>query len=88
MIRTQVQLTEEQMAGLKAMAAKKGVSIAELVRRGVNEVLKAPLVSDEELRRRAIAFAGKYGSGLSDISENHDRYLEEIYMEKINRGRE
>jgi hypothetical protein len=35
MVRTQVQLTERQMNALKAMAHKRKVSVAELIRQGV-----------------------------------------------------
>ncbi len=34
-----------------------------------------------EMRRRAGAVAGKYHSGRSNISEEHDRYLAASYME-------
>ncbi len=34
-----------------------------------------------EMRRRAGAVAGKFHSGRSDISEEHDRYLAASYME-------
>lgn len=37
------------------------------------------LVDPAERRRRAIAAAGRFRSGLADLAENHDRYLEEIY---------
>ncbi len=36
---------------------------------------------DAEMRRRAGAVAGKFHSGRSDISEEHDRYLAAGYME-------
>jgi hypothetical protein len=32
-----------------------------------------------ERRRRAIAAAGKFRSGMPDFSSNHDRYLEEAF---------
>ena len=41
MIRTQIQLTEDQAQALKELSAKTGLSIAELVRRGL-----APLLRD------------------------------------------
>jgi hypothetical protein len=34
-----------------------------------------------ERRRRAIATAGKFRSGISDLSSEHDRYLEEGFAE-------
>ncbi len=80
MVRTQVQLTEEQVTALKKMASKKHVSIAELVRQGVDSVIKSDIeTSDEERRQRALSVAGKFKSGVKDLSTNHDKYLAESY---------
>ena len=40
-----------------------------------------------ERRRRAIAAAGKFRSGLADLSSDHDRYLEEAFAE-VSPGRD
>ena len=37
----------------------------------------------QELRRRAAAAAGRFRSGLTDLSSNHDKYLEEAYLETL-----
>ena len=82
MIRTQIQLTEEQARRLKALAAERGTSVAELIRQGVDDLLRRAGGPDmEEIRRRAIAVAGRFRSGHSDISTNHDEYLAEAYQE-------
>jgi metal-responsive CopG/Arc/MetJ family transcriptional regulator len=39
----------------------------------------ATLVDPEEKKRRAIAAAGRFRSGVTDLAANHDRYLEESY---------
>jgi hypothetical protein len=36
-------------------------------------------VDEKERRQRAIAAAGKYRSGLSDVARSHDKYLAEAY---------
>ncbi|MBS3909918.1 MAG: ribbon-helix-helix protein, CopG family [Actinobacteria bacterium] len=78
MVRTQVQLTKEQIEALKKLAGKKHVSVAELVRRGVDIVIRSEAeVSGEELRQRAISAAGKFRSGKPDLSTEHDEYLAE-----------
>jgi hypothetical protein len=78
MVRTQIQLTEEQHTALKRLAETRRVSMAVLVRQGVDEVLKSVVaVSDEEIRRRALEIVGKFNSGKSDISEKHDEYFAE-----------
>lgn len=77
MVRTQIQLTEEQMQALRQLSAEKGQSVAELVRTGVDQMLR-----DTNRKARAQRFldaAGKFNSGLGDVSENHDKYLAEDF---------
>jgi Arc/MetJ-type ribon-helix-helix transcriptional regulator len=78
MVRTQIQLTEEQMADLKKLAAERGVSVAELVREGVQALLRASRGGTrEEKKRRALAAVGKFRSGVTDLSTRHDDYFAE-----------
>lgn len=80
MVRTQVQLPEEQLAVLRRMAAEEGVSVSELVRRGVAQLLESRRKpTREELWERALSVAGKYRSGKTDIGERHDDYLAEDF---------
>ena len=84
MIRTQIQLTEEQHQAMKEMAADKGVSMAKLIRESVATYLTTvnqPGMG--EIRQRAMALAGKYHDiyGATDVAVNHDKYLAEIYAE-------
>ena len=80
MIRTQIQLTEEQAQALKLLAARQGRPVAELVRQSVDELLRRTIgTSTEEKRRRAIAAIGRFRSGQKDISTHHDDYLVEAY---------
>jgi hypothetical protein len=80
MVRTQVQLTEEQMRILKRLASERGVSVAELVRQSVDLFARsAGAVDDHEQRRRALAIAGRFRSGRGDLAAEHDRYLDEAY---------
>ncbi len=80
MIRTQVQLTEQQAEGLRELAHKNNVPIAELIRQAVDDLLhKSGTVTFRERRRRLLSLAGKYDSGLTDISSRHDDYLDEAY---------
>jgi hypothetical protein len=80
MVRTQIQLTESQSRRLKEAAARQGISVAELIRRGVDIALKqesAP--STEELYRRGIQAAGRFHSSQSDVSRRHDEFLDEAF---------
>jgi hypothetical protein len=81
MVRTQIQLTEEQVERLKKKAAEAGVSMAEVVRRSLDDYLcKGNSLTMEEKRQRSLAIAGKYASGQRDISTRHDEYLADIYQ--------
>lgn len=83
MIRTQIQLTEEQAKNLKRIAASRHRSVAELIRQAVDNMIKsAVLVDVEERRRRALAAAGRFSSGLQDLSTEHDKYLAEAFENK------
>jgi hypothetical protein len=80
MVRTQIQLTEEQSQALKRMAASEGKSIAELIRRSIDVMLRSKsVISEDEKRQRAIAAAGIFSSEDVDLSTEHDRYLSEAY---------
>jgi hypothetical protein len=80
MVRTQIQLTEEQAKMLKRLALSRHLSIAELIRQAVDSLIKSGLAVDiEERRKRALGIAGKFGSGKRDISREHDKYLTEAF---------
>ena len=88
MVRTMIQLTEEQMKALKALAKARKTSVAKLVRESVTQYVASaqnePLM--EEKRRRALDFIKKIESGevqfhdiegKTDVARNHDKYLNE-----------
>ncbi|MBM4431480.1 MAG: ribbon-helix-helix protein, CopG family [Chloroflexi bacterium] len=81
MIRTQIQLTEEQARRLRALAVERGVSLAELIRQGVDAITASAQGADAETRRqRALAVAGRFRSGHADVSAEHDRHLAEAWQ--------
>ena len=77
MVRTQIQLTEEQARALHRKAAERGSSIALLIR----EAIDAALAHDDaqDRRRRALAAVGRFRSGHRDVSVDHDHYLAEDF---------
>lgn len=82
MVRTQVQLTETQMAGLRQLSHASGKSVAEIVRGAVDRVLREQgRVSRDEQVRRALEAVGRFSSGLADVSVRHDDYLAEAYKD-------
>ncbi len=84
MVRMQIQLTDEQFRQLEALVVDEGISISELIRRCVDDYLRTQASPDlDARRRRALAVIGKYRSGSSDGSAEHDRYLVKIYGENV-----
>jgi hypothetical protein len=80
MVRTQIQLTEQQAKAVKAMARAHGISAAEVIRRAINVLLESTIMIDEgEKRAKALRVVGRFRSGRHDISQKHDAYLEEAY---------
>jgi Ribbon-helix-helix protein, copG family len=80
MVRTQIQLTENQAERLRTLAAERGVSMAELIRKAVDALLAGNAAVDvEESRRRALAVVGRFRSGTKDGSRSHDKHLAKAY---------
>ena len=80
MVRTQIQLTEEQVKALKKIALSRHLSIAEIIRQAVDTVIRTNTVVDiEERRKMAIDIVGRFSSGKRDISRKHDTYLAEAF---------
>lgn len=78
MVRTQIQLTEEQVKVLKQLATSRHVSIAELIRRAVDTMINTSTTVDAEERvKRAQDIIGKFSSGKRDVSRKHDSYFVE-----------
>jgi len=80
MIRTQIQLTDEQYAQLKALALHHQKSLAEVIRLAVDKLLVTQQQPDRAaLYRQAAAVIGKYTAQADDIAVEHDRYLEDAF---------
>jgi hypothetical protein len=78
MIRTQVQLTDEQARMLRRVAAERGVSMAAVIRELVDAGLSAPASTRTARARGAI---GRFGSGKGTVSRDHDRELDDAFAE-------
>lgn len=78
MLRTQIQLTEEQAAGLKRRAALSDRSVADLVREAVDLLLaQSPVRTRGERMRRAASAFGTFASGTGDLGTAHDHHVAE-----------
>ncbi|MGD2148952.1 MAG: CopG family transcriptional regulator [Anaerolineae bacterium] len=62
------------------MAQRENISIAQAIRNAVDAWLDRQAELSQPPRwRRSLSVIGKYDSGLSDVAENHDKYLAEAY---------
>jgi hypothetical protein len=77
MIRTQIQLDEDRYRKLQEMAREQGLSMAEVVRTGVD--LALAFYERQRRWQRARAMVGRFASGHRDVARKHDRYLAEAF---------
>jgi uncharacterized protein with von Willebrand factor type A (vWA) domain len=80
-VRTQIQLTEQQARQLRAQAHEQGVSLAEMIRRYVEKGLAEEAPDRSARYARAARIVGRYRDrrGARDLSSKHDRYLDEAF---------
>jgi Arc/MetJ-type ribon-helix-helix transcriptional regulator len=78
MVRTQIQLTEEQARRLRRVAEREGISMAEVIRRSLERVLDDEEADLARRYRQALDWAGRL-TDEPDLAENHDEYLVEAY---------
>jgi Arc/MetJ-type ribon-helix-helix transcriptional regulator len=84
MIRTQIQLSEEQARALRELAARDGRSMADLVRESVDLLLRRRRIhspSRELLVERALAAVGHFRSESGDLGRRHDDYFADSVAE-------
>lgn len=80
MVRTQIQLTEQQSAALRSIANSRNVPVAELIRSSIDSFLQCEATTTREvLVERAKAVIGRFDSGLTTVSTDHDDHLAEAY---------
>lgn len=80
MVRTQIQLSEQQARRLRARARELGVSLAELIRQFVDKGL-TDTPDRAQPYDRAARLVGRFRDrhGATDVSSRHDDYLDEAY---------
>lgn len=80
MVRTQIQLSEDQVLALKRIAASQHKSMAAVIRQAVDRFAKLAETTDQkQMRERALRAAGRFKSGTGDLAERHDEYLAEAF---------
>jgi hypothetical protein len=79
MIRTQIQLTEDQVQKLREISLSSNESVASLIRNAIDRFLATGKPNRKAQYRQAMSLSGKYKTEQPDISVKHDRYLEEDF---------
>jgi predicted transcriptional regulator len=73
MVRTQIQLSEDEAEAVKRLARERSVSMAAVIREAVDQyVSRESGASLDERWQRSQAAVGGFRSGLSDLSQTHD----------------
>lgn len=78
----QVYLRADQLDALRALAKRRGDSMAGLVREGVDNLLQEVSPEEEPL----LEVVGLYDSGIGDLSEKHDEYIAQMIEEENQSG--
>ena len=79
MIRTQIQLTDEQAARVKRIARRRGVSMATVVRDAVDRLEDGSDAQQAQAWARFRAAVGAFHGGDGDVSGRHDEALVAAY---------
>jgi Ribbon-helix-helix protein, copG family. len=80
--RTQISLDAAQASRLRRLARERGTSMAALIRAAVDRAYPVDDNSSLDARwERAIAAVGGFHGNGSNVGEEHDRYLEEAYLD-------
>ena len=78
----QVYLRTDQLDALRALAKRRGESMAGLIRVGVDNLLQEVPPEEEPL----LEVVGLYDSGIGDLSEKHDEYISQMIEEENQSG--
>lgn len=87
MVRTQIQIEEDQIEWLRAEARDRGVSVSQLIREGVALFRAHEERFPEDKKKRALSAVGRFSSNLSDVSGRHDDYLAEALNNEVHHGK-
>ena len=74
----QIYLRADQLEALRALARRRGGSMAELVREGVDQVLDETTPEEDPL----MGIVGIFDSGLDDLAQKHDEHLARVMGEE------
>ena len=78
----QVYLRANQLDALRSLSKRRGESMAELVREGVDKILEEVLPEENPL----LEIIGIFDSGVGNLSEKHDEVLTNMIREENQGG--
>ncbi|MEA1977095.1 MAG: CopG family transcriptional regulator [Chloroflexota bacterium] len=78
----QVYLRADQLDALRALAKRRGESMAGLIRVGVDNLLQEVPPEEDPL----LEVIGLFDSGIGDLSEKHDEYIAQMIEEENQSG--
>jgi len=78
-VRTQIQLTEDQAKRLRELSLSGNESVASLIRQAIDRFLITGRPNRSVLYGQALSIVGKYETEQPDTAAEHDRYLEEAF---------
>ena len=80
MIRTQIQLTEDQTSALRKMSTARQQSMAELIRMSIDLFVRRESGSSRDaVVERAKCAVGRFSSGSPDGGTEHDKHLADAF---------
>jgi hypothetical protein len=87
MIRTQIQIEEDQIEWLREESKARGVSVSHLIREGINLYRAEQKQFPEGKKAKALAAIGRFSSTIPDVSERHDDYLAKALAKEARHGK-
>ena len=87
MIRTQIQIEEDQIEWLRSESRARGVSISHLIRESINLYRADQRRFPEGKKAKALAAVGRFSSSFSDVSKRHDAHLADALGEETGYGK-
>ena len=82
LIRTQMQLRDDQLEALRRLSGASGRSMSALIRGAVDQMLASRrTLPATELKARGLGVVGRFASGDDTGAEEHDRHLSRAFAE-------
>jgi hypothetical protein len=84
LVKTQIYLEVEQQKILKDLAKQEHISFSGLIRQTIDQYIALFKIATDRKPRKKLSIIGIGASGLTDVSENHDKYVGEAIAKEHN----